>query len=247
MTELKRFRKRVYCRICKHKTNHGIVVQHSISGDHEEAGFSWSEDYIIAQCLGCETLTFIKEYDDSTMHFYVHDENEQIDFEDIQVFPPEPLTDKDNRNKYKMKKFKHLPELLAALYEQVVANYELKYYLLAGAGLRMIIEGICNDLSIKNGYVTDDNTGLIVLDKDNNQVRSGNLNGKINGLAEQGVLTASQTVILHMIRKLGNQTVHKLNNPPGKIIFSGLEIVENTLTNIYELKKFDSIIKYLKM
>lgn len=61
------------------------------------------------------------------------------------------------------------------------------------------------------------------------------------------ILTKRQTIILHIIRKVGNQTVHKLNNPTHKIILDSLEIVEHTFKNIYELKKYDSLMeKYLK-
>lgn len=138
---------------------------------------------MIGECMGCETITFIKEYDDSSMHFFHPEENELIEIDDIQIFPPKPLTTKDGH--YEIKSFQHLPELLATLYKQVVANYELKYYLLAAAGLRMIIEGICNERSIKDGYVTDDITGDIVLDKEGKQVRSGRINGRINGLVNE--------------------------------------------------------------
>lgn len=245
MTDMKKyqFKNRVYCRSCKNDTKHYILAKHTVKDEElEKYGYHETEDYMIGECKGCETVTFIKEYDDPNMHYFYHNENgeqDQIHLEDIKIFPPKPLTDKDDH--YEIIDFQHLPELLATLYKQVVANYELKYYLLAAAGLRMIIEGICNDLSIKDGYVIDDNTGQISLDNKGKQKRSGNLNGRINGLVEQKVLTEGQTVILHIIRKVGNQTVHKLNDPSRKIILDSLEIVEHTLKNIYELKKFDSM------
>lgn len=244
MTEKETFRNRIYCRRCQNDTKHIILVKHSIEADDNEYGYWWSEDYMIAECAGCETVTFIKEYDDPSMHFYHTEEDEHIDLEDIKIYPPKPITNK--KNNYDLVDFQHLPELLSTLYRQVVANYELKHYLLAAAGLRMIIEGICNDLSIKRGFVTDDESGEIII-KDGKKLKSDNLNGRINGLAENGILTEGQTVILHIIRKIGNQTVHKLNNPSGKIILQGLEIVEQTFSNIYELKKFDTLKdKYLK-
>ncbi len=245
MTIGEQFRNRIYCRSCKQETKHIILAKHSIGEEDHEYGHYWSEDYMIAECKGCETVTFIQEYDDPSMHFFHPEENEHVDMEDIKIYPPKPLTN-NKSNHYELVEFQHLPELLGALYRQVVANYELRHYLLAAAGLRMIIEGICNDLSIKKGYVTDDETGQIVI-KDGKQVRSDNLNGRINGLAENGILTEGQTAILHIIRKLGNQTVHKLNDPKRNIIVSGLEIVEHTFRNIYELKKYDTLKdKYLK-
>ncbi|MFI8657986.1 DUF4145 domain-containing protein [Priestia megaterium] len=239
MSEYGKFRKRVYCRRCKNDTNHQILLKHTVDDEIPEYNFYMTEDYMICECMGCETVNFVKEYDDPSMHYYSPEDEEQIDHEDIQVFPPKPLTDKEET--YEMKKYKHLPPLLATLYKQVVANVELKYYLLAAAGLRMIIEGICNDLSIKKGYIIDDSTGKRATDENGNEIKSSNLNGRINGLSEAKILTEGQTTILHIIRGLGNQTVHKLEEPKQGIILDALEIVEQTFYNIYELKKFDSL------
>lgn len=246
MPEYEKFKKKVYCRTCKIDTNHHILAKHVINDDCEEMHFYSTDEYMICQCMGCDTVNFVKEYDDSNMHFsfYADDVAEYIDVEDIDVYPPKPLTDSEDH--YKMKEFKHLPNLLSTLYKQVVANVELKHYLLAAAGLRMMIEGICNHLSIKNGPLMDDNTGEPKM-KDGNPVRGSNLNGRINGLAEAKVLTNKSTSVLHFIRKLGNQTVHELADPKRHIIMDALEIIEQTLYNIYELKKYDYLKKeYMK-
>jgi hypothetical protein len=248
MTKMEKFTEKVYCRRCKNNTNHSIIYKHSI-GDEEGFGFYWSEDYIIGQCKGCETVNFIKVYDDPSLHFQIWDESENtyedVDAKDINVYPSEPVN-KDNTDNYQLVDFEHLPEVLDTLYKQVVANFEMKYYLLSAAGMRMIIEGICNDLSISKGFVIDDDTGNFKIDENGNRIKSSNLNGKINGLVEKGVLTEGQTAILHIIRKLGNQTVHKLNNPSRKILLASLEITEQTFRNIYELKKYDTLAKALK-
>ncbi|QFY71375.1 hypothetical protein CEQ83_02195 [Priestia megaterium] len=239
MSEYGKFKKRVYCRQCKHNTNHQILLKHTVDEEIPEYNFYMTEDYMICECMGCETVNFVREYDDPSMHYYDAEEGEEIHHEDIQVFPPKPLTDKEES--YEVKQYKHLPPLLKTLYKQVVANVELKYYLLAAAGLRMIIEGICNDLSIKKGYIIDDATGKRATDENGNEKKSSNLNGRINGLSEAKILTEGQTTILHIIRGLGNQTVHKLEEPKRGIILDALEIVEHTFTNIYELKKYDSL------
>ncbi|MGI8349626.1 DUF4145 domain-containing protein [Niallia circulans] len=244
MESLKKFREKVYCRRCNNKTNHGIIHDYEISGGDDEAGYFWSENYIISQCLGCDTIAFIKDYDDSTMHFSVYEEQSDsfinVDFDDIKVYPPEPVVNK-KQDDYKLVEFQHLPELLETLYKQVVANFELKYYLLAAAGLRMITEGICNHLGIIDGYVIDETSKKIKVKNDGTVIRSESLNGRINGLIEKGVLTEGQTSILHIIRKIGNQTVHELNVPKRRLILSSLEIVEQTFNNIFELKKYDKI------
>lgn len=250
MVDTNKFWKKVHCRICQNKTNHGIIFKHTISEEFDEVGFWWSEDYIIGQCLGCDTLCFIKQYDDTSMHFSTWNEDsnsyEHIDADDIKVFPSEPIN-KTKEHQYSIVEFQHLPELLNELYKQVVANYVQKHFLLAAAGLRMIIEGICNDLSIESGYLTDDETGEFKVNNNGDKISSSNLNGKINGLVERGILTTGQTAILHIIRKLGNQTVHKLNNPKPKILLQSLEIIEQTFKNIYEIKKYEKMRKQINM
>lgn len=244
MAENKEFEKMVYCRRCKNKTFHKIIKEYSIEQDEEEEkyGHYWWERYIIANCMGCRTPCFIKEYDDVSMHFTVPDEHGEpieINFESIDVYPSEPI--KNKPDEYNMIDFVFLPKLLNTLYRQVVANYELKHYLLAAVGLRMIIEGICNDRSIIDGYVIDEKTKTKKLNDKGQEVRSKSLGGKINGLEEKGLLTKKQAQILHIIRKLGNQTVHELNNPKRKIIKDGLDIIEITFKNVYETQKYDSL------
>ncbi|PAD85467.1 hypothetical protein CHH55_23340 [Niallia circulans] len=175
---MKKFREKVYCRKCKNKTNHGIILNHLTSGEEEEAGYYWSDNYIIAQCLGCDTIVFIRDFDDSTMQISYYDEinDEYVDLhlDDIKVYLEEPIVNK-KQNEYDLESFYHLPELLETLYKQVIANYELKYYLLAAAGLRMITEGICNHLGIIDGYILDESTNTKKLKKDGTILRKKNL------------------------------------------------------------------------
>ncbi|MDN4866242.1 DUF4145 domain-containing protein [Priestia megaterium] len=243
MSEYKKYRKKVYCRTCKVDTNHQILKIHTVHEDIDESfNFYTTEDYMICQCMGCETVNFVQEYDDPNMHFYHPEEKEWIDIEDIKVYPPKPLTDKYVN--YPIKDYDHLPKLLKTLYQQVVANFEMKHYLLAAAGLRMIIEGLCNELSIEEGFLIDEVTGGKVLNKKTGDpVIRKNLEGRINGLSEAGVLTSTSSKVLHIIRNLGNQTVHELKDPKRSVILSGLEIVEHTFYNVYELKKYDVLSK----
>jgi len=243
MSDYERFRKKVYCRTCKLDTNHQILKKHTVHEDiDEQFNFYITEDYMICQCMGCETVNFVQEYDDPNMHFYHPEEKEWIDMEDIKVYPPKPLTDKYEN--YPMKDYDHLPKLLKTLYRQVVANFEMKHYLLAAAGLRMIIEGLCNELLIKEGFLIDDETGeKKVSRKTGKVVISDSLEGRINGLSEAGVLTRKASKTLHIIRNVGNQTVHELKDPKRSVILSGLEIIEHTFYDVYELEKYDVLSK----
>ena len=67
-----------------------------------------------------------------------------------------------------------------------------------------MIEGVCNDRGIKDGNVTDAN-GVTK--------RKNNLEGRINGLAEKGLISTQQAETLHQIRFLGNDAAHELDQP----------------------------------
>lgn len=243
MAEDERFHSKVYCRHCKVDTNHQILKKHTVHEDLDDRGqYYTTDDYMICQCMGCETVNFVKEHDEPSLHFYHPELEEWLNIKDINVYPPKPLNDK--YVEYSIKDYDHLPQLLETLYKQVVANYEMRHYLLAAAGLRMIIEGLCNELSIKEGFSIDDKTGEKKVDKKTGKVIiSDSLEGRINGLSEAGILTSKASKTLHIIRNIGNQTVHQLKEPKGSVILSGLEIVEHTFYNVYELEKHDVLSK----
>lgn len=238
MSNREKFRHKVYCRSCTNETNHTILSKHSIGSNEGLEWAYWREDYMIAECMGCNTVTFIKEFDAAYMQEFENDDG-SLGAEDIQVFPPKP---KETRViGHPPIYFTSLPEGLNVLYRQVVESYELGYFALAVAGLRMIVEGICNELSIESGYVIDKKTNEIKLNKQDKPIRENNLRGRINGLAEKGILTRNQVETLQFVRLVGNQTVHELQVPPDNIVREIIKIIEQAFTNIYELKKYQTL------
>ncbi|WP_420542192.1 DUF4145 domain-containing protein [Sporosarcina ureae] len=59
--------------------------------------------------------------------------------------------------------------------------------------------------------------------------------GKINGLQTYGVIVWKQAGTLHQIRHPGNVLAHELQVPRRNTIRNGLVIIENWITNIFEL------------
>lgn len=45
-----------FCNQCLRQTRHQIITSHSVSGGDED--ISWSHDYQIISCLGCENITY---------------------------------------------------------------------------------------------------------------------------------------------------------------------------------------------
>ncbi|MBK3495329.1 DUF4145 domain-containing protein [Viridibacillus sp. YIM B01967] len=229
---------KIYCKACEQKTNHGYLIKHSVDGDDEE--FQFEEHFYIIQCLGCDTIAFLREYGDETMLDYDED-GDWVYYTEKSVYPEEPAKLSEYKEiRREIKEFEKVPSLINDLYNQVVSSYNSRHYLLCAVGLRMIVEGVCKELDVKEGFTLNEH-GEKVRDKQGNETTRANLEGKINGLQTAGVITNKQSEILHQIRLFGNITAHELKVPRRTAVKSGLEIIENVLHNIFDLEKYSLV------
>lgn len=235
---MERFSARVYCRKCKNRNHHGIIMSHKEKSEYPYDDFQWEQEYFIVQCLGCDTIAFVSEYgDESMIDLDPHGDNRH--FTDVTVYPEEPRAEK--KSKYeplKPQDFNESPESIQIMYSQIVSAFNMESYLLSAVGLRMLVEGICKDLGIQDGYVLDEN-GIKKFKKDTTEeARRTNLEGKINGLVEKTVVVQSQANILHKIRELGNSSAHELKEPTRRTLKLAIDILEKIIEQIYELDNY---------
>jgi hypothetical protein len=229
-----KIQEKLYCKNCKRRTNHGYILKHEESGRED---IQWMETHYITKCLGCDTVAFLREYGDESMQHY-NDYGETENYTDIFVYPEEPIKVLDLREKlHDVKEFSNAPELIEMLYSQVVSSFNLKHYLLCAVGLRMIVEGVCKELKVSEGFLLNEQ-GIRKLDKQGNELVRTNLEGKINGLQANEIIVKKQADILHQIRELGNVSAHELEVPKRSTIKLGIEIIENMLHNIFDLEKY---------
>lgn len=215
---------KLYCDTCKIKTNHSYVKEYSVgSKDQVNPEFNWIDSYYITKCLGCDTISFYNEYSDEDMVRFHNGELES--YSEKYVYPQEPISDnQETREQHELIDTQNVPEIIETLYRQIVCSFDSGYYLLAAVGLRMIVEGFCNDLGIQDGPVVNEQEV---------EERRNNLQGKINGMLENEKISSSNASVLHQIRKLGNVTVHELENPESQTVLEGIKIIENLITSIY--------------
>lgn len=227
---------KLYCSVCKRKTNHRYLQK------DEERGYEdlqWEENFYITRCLGCDTRAFLKEYSDETMYDYDHYTNQMVVAYERTVYPEEPINFAEKTEQLlEIRTFTNVPEFIEMLYSQVVFSYNMKHYLLCAVGLRMIVEAICKELNVEKGklYILENCSTKI--NPDGTFIFRKNLEGKINALYDLGVLVWKQTIILHQIRDLGNISAHELVVPKRSTIRSGILVIENILHNIFELDGF---------
>jgi hypothetical protein len=101
---------------------------------------------------------------------------------------------------------------------------------MCAAGLRAIVEGICVEAGVKDGPVVVNATG-----GGTKIVRKKNLEGKISGLNEKGIIAKNYCEILHEHRYMGNEAVHELAMPSREELQLAISIVEHTLDSVFEI------------
>lgn len=120
-----------------------------------------------------------------------------------------------------------------SVYRQTITAFNNGLSTLAGAGVRLLIEGICLDQKILKGRIYTDR-GKLVRDKANNVLLRNSLEGKINGLLMKGFISKNQAKLLHQLRKLGNDAAHALDQPPLTLIEGCIDVVEHLLIQVYD-------------
>jgi hypothetical protein len=168
------------------------------------------------QCKGCHSISFR----------HISSNSENCDpytgepYEAIFFYPPR------NKDTLPLKWYRSVPEIVGTIYRETISAYNSGLYMLCAGGLRATIESICKDNNIIDGEVTTRGKTS----------RKDNLEGKINGLLEQGIITSKQTKCLHEHRFLGNGALHDLELPRKKDLSTAIQILENILDSLYEVE-----------
>lgn len=201
---------KIICAKCLQPTNHTILCTYETRWDDD--AFCGGSTHDFMKCNGCETAT------------YRHKSWFSEDPEPSYTFYPERPSAQADRTP---KSFDHLAwgSPVESAYRQTLAAFNQQLLLLAGAGVRFVIEGVCKERKIRDGNVTDKN-GVTR--------RKNNLEGKINGLVEKDFIGAKQAAVLHQIRFLGNDAAHDLYQPTPEEVNLAIDIVEHLLEQVYE-------------
>lgn len=190
-------RKRIYCNYCKQETNHDLKGKHEVKWYDDEGFFGQMLIYRLWICMGCERGVLEQEYSNSEMQEY---ETESSYFPERSQHDLAP------------KPYAKLKPKLAALYTEAMTCYNRKALILCAAGLRALLEGICEDKRIKGK----------------------NLKLKIEGLK---ALLPNKNIIrnLHHFRFMGNEAVHELAAPKRTELALAISVIEDLLNFFYEL------------
>lgn len=207
---------KLQCKVCKIITNHELIKEHKESWDNEE--FWGSDTWQIVRCKGCEDVSFRH----LTMFSEDRDEHGNLE-EKVNVYP---IRGKDLLS---AKDFYSLSPTIRVIYKETIEAFNIQSWTLCAIGVRAIIEGICIEEKIESGTVTNPKSGKTYISK--------NLDGKIAGLKEKGLLAVKHADLLHELRFLGNEAVHELVQPSTTELKFAIEIIDHTIENVYELEE----------
>lgn len=202
------------CRECNKETLHYIIFSYNEIGTQEcdrHNIYSWHEKNQIIQCLGCETVSFRTVLTDSESYENDYDENGEpvaYHYEKVKYYPAKILN-AGSLNVYM------LPDKIHDIYKETALSIEHEQYVLAGIGIRAIVETICKDL----------------------QADGKNLHDKINSLMKMSIVTTEGAATLHKLRVLGNEAAHEVKSHNSQQLRLAMEIIEHMLEGTYVLPK----------
>lgn len=194
------------CASCSKKTNHDILFEH-IESAPPEYDYHCRTKYLVVRCRGCGHVSFTEIFEDF----------ENMIRTDYDSWSPEtieknyPFFLEGHRG---IIKSYLIPNPVRQIYDETLESIKVGNYILAGVGLRAIIEAISNEQNISGR----------------------NLDVKISNLSTKGIISKEDSKKLHAIRFMGNDSAHEVRSYSREQVFLAFQIIEYLLQSLYILK-----------
>lgn len=191
------------CANCDNKTYHKVLLSVSTSECYDESNQYFYEFQIII-CQECKEISFRLNWQDT---------GDRYDFAGLadheELYPSRIAGRKELKDKYL------LPSEIYKIYKETHSALCGGMSILAGVGIRILVEAICN----------------------NKKANGSNLEKKIDDLVGIGILTKEGAEILHSTRLLGNEAVHRASPIGEQTLNEAMDVVEHLLRGAYILPK----------
>ncbi|HAS6957204.1 TPA: DUF4145 domain-containing protein [Vibrio vulnificus] len=198
------------CSSCETESKHTVVADVELQLREEDSHNFYGSDkqYQTIQCNGCDTISFrIAHY--STEDIY-HIEGEENGFNDIYLqaeeFYPNP-----NVSREPIDNLGWLPSHIPPIYSETLLALNNNQRILAGIGIRAILESVCKNLGA---------TG-------------GTLHRKIDSLVETKSLSLNDAEVLKLIKNMGNNAAHDVLLHEHDQLEIAFNIIERMLESVY--------------
>jgi len=206
------------CRSCGRDKRHAIVAEYIISDIDKHLVAVIEKDvniFAVIQCQGCHGISFVRI--ERTKYFPDQDQEEDEEVELIWQYP-EPFDEDIDKIFLNDEDLNDIPALIRNLYEELKSAFNAESMILAGLGLRTLLESIC---LVQN-------------------IEGANLKVQIENLQTVGWISKKDVPMLDKLRIIGNVSAHRMKSLP----FAALE---NVLRSIYVISKKDKKLKIEKL
>ncbi|MFW6062200.1 MAG: DUF4145 domain-containing protein [Planctomycetota bacterium] len=197
------------CGECEARTLHKVLslVRRGEGSDAEYDDVAWT-DYMVVACQGCESVSFCKDVtspmeSDTTPFGY----EQPVHY--VTQYP------KVRKSRGGLTGTHLLPDAVHRIYRETVQAVTNDLPVLAAAGIRAIVETVCNEVGAKGP----------------------NLQARIDRLQELGTVTAAGADVLHKLRFMGNEAVHEVSPPTEEGLRAALDVVDYLLQGVYVIPK----------
>jgi ribosomal protein S27E len=197
----------VQCERCQNETRHFCRASVEVRRTSPEDDAQVDLQFQIIECQGCGWISFRQSWT-SSEDTRLGGEGFEQPVEHVELFPRRSGTKPLEHDYY-------LPDRVLAIYREVVSALLNEQPILAGIGIRALVEAVCEEKG----------------------ATEYNLSKRIDQLVTLGELTKDGAEILHGIRLLGNKAAHEVAAPTVEQLKSGMQVAENLLVNVYILKK----------
>jgi hypothetical protein len=197
------------CMKCTGRTEHIVMVSVDQNGEEDQGSwtYEWNNNFQIVQCCGCKSISYRSAHINS--EDYVQTSKDDSDSQVFEELYPSRVDGRKSLEEF----YHYLPAKVQRVYRETHTAISNSSSVLAGIGLRALIETICKE----------------------NKAQGTNLYKKIDALVEQSVLTPSGARILHKIRTLGNDAAHEVIPHNSKQLGLAMDVIEHVLREVYIL------------
>jgi len=195
------------CGKCFVETRHLVLQSVDIDGKALDWDYYYTDNFQIVQCQGCDSISFRKCHSDSENMGWDEERNEGFHIDKIELYP--------NRvaGRHKLRQAHFLPFEVSRIYDETHAALCNRQPILAGIGIRALVETVCKEKS----------------------AAGSNLEQKIDNLVNMGVLTQAGAETLHSMRILGNEAAHEVKPHSEETLNLAMDVVEHLLNDVYIL------------
>jgi hypothetical protein len=208
------------CNKCKHPTNHKILRSVEDIWD-TDFGLAGKEEHLIVQCMGCDFISYCKQYSDNETFEETINPDGKRDRKYIILSEQYPVVKAVFSTPIP---FKSIPKDVQTTYHETHKALIQGSDKLGGVGIRMIVELVCAD----------------------NGITKGKLWHKINTLHNQGVVTEKMRDLLHNVRLFGNKQAHETGSPDVHMLTEAWGAVNTFLSSLYGTNDANEKLNFLK-